>query len=53
MVIPARGNKRGLTAIARGQFEAERAGVEREAALKIGDLEVNVADAGGGVDTYL
>ena len=51
MVVVAAGrDERGLLAVALHQPEAEHAAVEGERAVEIGDLEVDVADPGLGVD---
>ena len=40
----------GIAPVALGNFEAENAAIEREGAVEVGDLEVDVADARAGVD---
>jgi hypothetical protein len=49
-MITAGRNERGLLAVALGQLQAEHAAVEREGAIEVGDLEVNVADADFGMN---
>ena len=48
VVIAARGNERGLRAVALHQLEAEHADIEIEGALQVGDFQVNMADARAG-----
>ncbi len=50
VVIAAGREERGLRAVALRQLEAEHAAVEAEGAIKVGDLEVDVADPCAGID---
>lgn len=50
VVIAAGGDEGGLGAVALGEFETEHAAVEIECALQVGDLQMDVADAGTGGD---
>lgn len=50
MMIAAGGNERGLRAEALRKLETEHAAAEAKSAVEIGDLEVNVANAGLGMD---
>ena len=50
MVVSAGGDERGLRAVALHELETENAAVEAEGAVEVGDLEMNMADAGAGGD---
>lgn len=50
MVVAAGGNKCGSASVSLRQLEAENAAVKLECALQIGDFQVNVADANGGIN---
>jgi hypothetical protein len=50
VVVTAGRDERGLVAEPAGELEAERALVERECAVEVRDLEVDVADVGSGVE---
>jgi hypothetical protein len=50
MMVSTRRDEGGLGAVALGELETEDAAVEGEGALQVGHLEVDVADADGGVD---
>lgn len=50
VVVAAGGNERGLRAEALGDFEPEHTAVEGKGSVEVGDLEVDVTDADGGME---
>jgi hypothetical protein len=50
VVIPPRRQKRRLRPIALGQFKPQHPGIETDGAVKVGHLQVDMADSGGGMD---
>ena len=50
MVIPAGAEERRRIAHALRDLESEHACVERERALDVGDLQVNMSDVNAGID---
>jgi hypothetical protein len=52
MMITASGNKRGFVAVAFHQFKSEDATIKIQRALKIGDFEMDMADAHPRIDWF-
>ena len=52
MVVAPRRDERSFAAIALDQLEAENAAIKAERPLDIGDLEVDMPDAGLGGDRF-
>jgi hypothetical protein len=52
VMVAAGGDEGGLGAEALLEFEPEHAAVKGEGAVKVGDLEVNVTDADGGMEGH-
>ena len=53
VVVAARAEERGLIAHSLGHLEPEDARVERDGAVQVSDLQVDMADDGPGVDRWL
>jgi len=49
MMVTARGKKCGIAAVLLGQLETENIAVESQRPVKIGHLQVNVADPDAGI----
>jgi hypothetical protein len=52
VMIAARGNERGLLAVALGQFETEHPAIKAKRPFEIGDLQVDMADANSGIEAH-
>jgi hypothetical protein len=52
MVIAACGDKCRLRSAPLHQLEAEHAAIELQRPIKLGDLEMDMADAGAGIDRW-